>query len=218
MKKLLLITLLFTLTFTACGSNKETKKDTGNNGSEPVSDFSVSNYEKSFIGHNSDNSYENFFLNIACDFPEDWTLYNNREILEVNNLDSIPSKDDLEPGIMYTDLIAFSNSDFDSVIITFTQDEEGTEVSTSDYADFKLDDIIDTFELNEYTDINAEVSTIEFLGTECDCVKVNALLDEVSVSTVYVYTIIDGKTVTVQAQSYEEAQITEILSGFSISE
>lgn len=216
MKKIVLFALLCTVLFTACGTDK--KSSTNEEEIKKIKQYTQNDYENSFLGYNSDNKYINYSLGIKADLPEEWSLYNNRDILERNLFEEVPAADDMLPDIKYTDLIGWSNEEdsFDSIILTF--EKNTSDISASEIVSSEFETILNVLETSGYTDINAEIKNIEFLDSECDAVLANALLDGTNVSKLYLYTIIDERIVTIEIDSYEETRLYELVDLFTKAE
>lgn len=165
------------------------------------------------------NTYENAYYGLSAEFNEDWVIYSENEILEVNDipLDEGISEEDVAVGDVLVDLIAYDYASYDSVKVNAEKIGDSV-VDISAKAEELKTRRSEYYASVEYTDIDASVSTKEFLGEERTCVNISTKLDGEAVYFTTVFFECDDYLLTIEICSADESGANTILSCFKATE
>ena len=131
----------------------------------------ASEAEEFTMGTVSGNSYRNELLGIAVDFPDNWVVYNEEQLAEINGLVAGAMNDEnaaeaLENGSVFYNLFASGDEGINSVNIVYEDlgilnsmlmDEEL-------YANLSLDSIVTELEAQGLKDVEGYAETVTFAG------------------------------------------------------
>lgn len=202
----LFVMMILMLSFVSCKDNNQSEKDinneTGSNNLENVSP----------MGTNLDYDYKNDYFEFGIKLDEQWKIYSDEKILSVNNFTEKPNDSDIDINIVITDMIAANETTNDKVSVSFTKYADDTHPTTSDYAQFILDEHIYRLELDGYTDVSAEVSTIDLLDSTYDCVYVNGSYNNENRRYLYIYLDYESYIVEMELISESEEGLEETIS------
>lgn len=192
----LLLTLLFVFSFTACKGGKEDVKTNGH------------------FGNVTSNSYTCESIGLEAQFEEDWIVYNENEILEVNGFsaDDFVSEDDVKVGDSFTELIAYDNASQDAVIVYSEKIASDTVSDVNAIAENHKSEQEEYFSSCGYTDIKSEIITDEVFGEERTCLNITATLDGENVYISYIYVQSDDYLITFVLTSDSDAGVDNVLS------
>lgn len=177
--------------------------------------------EKSFhFGDIYLNTYENTYYGLSAEFEKDWIIYSEDEILETNDisLDEGITEEDVAVGDVLTDLVAYDAASYDSVKVYAEKIGADSSVDLEAKAEEYKTENSEYYASVEYTDIDASVSTREFVGEERTCVNISAKLDGDSVYFTNVYFECDEYLITIEVCSADEAGAEAILACFKAAE
>lgn len=177
--------------------------------------------EKTFhFGDISLNTYENTYYGLSAEFDEDWVIYTENEILEMNDvsLDEGISEEDVAVGDVLADLVAYDPASNDSVMVYAEKIGADSSIDITSKAENAKTSYSEYYASVEYTDIESSVATREFLGEERTCVNISAILDGENVYFTNVYFECDDYLLTLEVCASDEAGAEAILSSFKATE
>lgn len=212
MKKRILVLLMSVMVMFSLSACNDADKDTDVNNADS-SDNSEGRFDNV-----SGTSFDSSVLGLSAEFDEDWILYNNHEILEVNgySADDVVNEEDIKVGDTLTELTAYDYGSYDCVILYSEKIEKGTELDINSIAEEKKAELEDYYASVDYTNIVAEVSSRDFLDEERTCINISAELEGDKVYFTIVYVVKDSYLLTFDVTASDEAGAETILSDFKL--
>ena len=170
------------------------------------------------MGTVNGNSYENDFVGIRCDLPQDWTIYDEAQLAEMLGLfsDTFTEGDfkDLveETG---TSLIFYAEnpSTLSSINITVA-DTESYDMAMSDHkalVDAMVEQMPEMMEQAHTTDVKVETDTFSFCGEDTYGTYITATVYGVPIFQRQVIDVEGTYNLTITVCSYEEDNTMELL-------
>ncbi|MBQ6229782.1 MAG: hypothetical protein IJJ74_01555 [Eubacterium sp.] len=168
------------LAVTACGKkDKKENTDTATESTEVTSEVVPIDMTKSYSrGRVDGQTYTNKFFNYSCTFDDEWRLYNDEEIDEINSFQAGAATDEnvalvLEESYLL-DMAAARYDGKGSISIMVGTISSGA-FSERDYAESGLNAAAESMKQAGYTDVKAEIGTVSFCGRERVSINISAI-------------------------------------------
>lgn len=174
--------------------------------------------DASIIGKNSSNVYENKHFDLKFNAPEEWLMYTNDEIREVNDFDeeAIITDEDIEVGTTITDLVTYDFNGNDSVIIRYKKvsSEKEFAYDLSDDLLTKNEELLDYLS-EEHTEVKVTTGKTSFMGEKYDSVNATAKFEGEPVAYSYIYYIDENYMVIIELCSDNSDTLSDIIDNFN---
>ena len=174
------------------------------------------------LGRVTGNTYRNDFIGLSCDIPIGWKIYNEKELLALNNLvgDSFDAKtaERLKNAQIVYDMCATHETNGHSINVNFEKvpyDAKKLDLKKNIEAQF---DAIRTSYVNMgYTNINISYQKVKVDGKEYDGLRLNAKIEGVDVYMIGFMYVKGNYVVNVSVGSVMTDQTQTFLSSFKVS-
>lgn len=121
--------------------------------------------------------YTSEFLGLKAEFTEDWSITADSDLAQVNGIDSM-SADNMATALktngMLYEMMAAAGDNSSNVNITIENlnvTNLGRSLTAEQYVDAAFNSIKNQYAAAGITDVEAEKSTVSFLGSETACIK-----------------------------------------------
>lgn len=121
--------------------------------------------------------YTSEFLGLKAEFAEDWSITADSDLAQVNGIDSM-SADNMATALktngMLYEMMAAAGDNSSNVNITIENlnvTNLGRSLTAEQYVDAAFNSIKNQYAAAGITDVEAEKSTVSFLGIETACIK-----------------------------------------------
>lgn len=170
------------------------------------------------MGTVNGNSYENDFVGIRCDLPQDWTIYDEAQLAEMIGLfsDTFTEgdfKDLVEETGTSVIFYAENPSTLSSINIT-VGDTESYDMAMSDHkalVDAMVEQMPEMMEQAYTTDVKVETDTFSFCGEDTYGTYITATVYGVPIFQRQVIDVEGTYNITITVCSYEEDNTMELL-------
>lgn len=205
MKKILalLLALLMVVSLAACGLSEEDIRGTVTSDVNTLEDADAqtddtdtdsADEEKEFsVGTSSGLVYENKFIGVGCELPNDWSFYTEEQIRQVNNVTEDLVGEEYEELISQAQLVydmCASSSDQLSSVNVILEKSDIVSVAAFDLetsGDTIVEAATDALAQLGATDITHTVSTTSFAGDDAQCLNLEMKLNGVDFYQKQVY-------------------------------
>ena len=135
--------------------------------------------ESAAFSHGTQDSavYTSEFLGLKAEFTEDWSITADSDLAQVNGIDSMSADNTataLKTNGMLYEMMAAAGDNSSNVNITIENlnvTNLGRSLTAEQYVDAAFNSIKNQYAAAGITDVEAEKSTVSFLGIETACIK-----------------------------------------------
>lgn len=135
--------------------------------------------ESAAFSHGTQDSgvYTSEFLGLKAEFTEDWSITADSDLAQVNGIDSMSADNTataLKTNGMLYEMMAAAGDNSSNVNITIENlnvTNLGRSLTAEQYVDAAFNSIKNQYAAAGITDVEAEKSTVSFLGSETACIK-----------------------------------------------
>ncbi len=177
------ILLIGSVGLSACG--KKDKKDNKSEESTAVTEAVTEDTQapvdltKSYKrGRVNGQNYKNEFFGFSCEFSDDWKLYNDEEIDEINQFQEGSATDENVALVLEQEYLldmAAARYDGKGSISMMVQTLNTVGFSERDYAESGLEMAAESLRQGGYTDVKAEIGTVKFCGRDRVSIDISAV-------------------------------------------
>lgn len=168
----LVLALALALSLCACSSDEEVK------GEVTETPFSM--------GVSEGTTYTNEYFGFGCTLSDDWYLYSEEEILEMNSISADAMGEELAEQIEKCDILydmAAQYGETGESTINVNVENPGVAalaLSTKDYLSSQQDMLKEGMENMGFETVNVTISTVKFAGSERDCAYVDCVIGDMT--------------------------------------
>lgn len=202
-KALIFLLITMCLTFTACSNEKHAAQDNR----EEVIELDE------LKGNINENSYENKILDLKWETADiNWILTSREDTDEMYN--EIVKTQGFDEGGSFVDMYATNEETLCSVEVIVEQIKSESD-TLNEYVNYSAEAYDEIYKKQGATNVDIEISNIEFAGKNCDCIYLSFMYESIPVYQVQAVYEEEGYFVSVVAVSYnsfEEAE--ECLDNF----
>ncbi len=183
-----LVLMAAIMAFTACGKKEKKEADTTvTETTEQTTEAAPIDMTKAYSrGRVNGQEYTNKFFNYSCTFDDEWRLYTDEEIDQINSFQAGAATDEnvalvLEESYLL-DMAAARYDGKGSISIIVQTINQG-QFSERDYAESGLNATVESLLQSGYTDVKAEIGSVKFCGRERVSIDISAVPMEDDAST-----------------------------------
>ncbi len=181
---------------------------------------SKSNDDSNFsLGKVTGNSYKNDFIGVSCDLPVGWTYYDDKQILELNNMTGSYIDKEFEERLKNADIVydmcAVESVMGNSININFEK-VKVKNVNLKKNIEYQLDGINSTYANMGYSDILSYYQKVKVNGREYDGIKLSAKIEGVNVYVTGIMYQKGNYIVNIATLSIQDDTTESILSWINI--
>lgn len=159
---------------------------------EPAAEEPAAEEEEVQLGSLNGGRYENAFLGVGCELSKSWTIADEQQLADMVGLTAEAVGGDYAEAMlkadMFYDLYAESADDMASInIIIQNIGPTARFISVEDIVDASIEDSKAQLEAAGFSEITMEKNSLSFAGSECQGLKISAVVQGVQVYEQQVY-------------------------------
>ena len=175
------------------------------------------------FGNISGNSYKNDFMGLSCVLPSNWTVYNEEQILQLNNIvgnyvdDSVMEQ--LEKANIVYAFYAVNEATGDSLNINFEKVNSAvlSKYSNQEILESQISTIKSSFSNMGYSDVDVSYQEVTVKGRVFDALKLNGTIRGVNYYSVIISYRVGNNIVSVTVGSFQNDKTDTLLNYFIFS-
>ncbi len=239
MKKLLCLLLVLLMSASLCGcalnfndiinnissrqSEKDNDRDDDDDENEKEATEEKENTKEEIdIGTTKNNTYTNEYLGITCKLPKAWNFLTREELLELSNLVVDAVGEDYAEALKNANSIycmyATNSSTNSNVTVTMEKPNFANKITNANIGvalKTQLGSYEAMYENMGYTDVKANLTTLNVSNQTFTCVKINAKIQGYSFYSTLIFFVKNEYIVSIGAGSLYTDKTEDILSNFT---
>ena len=225
MKKItaIMLCLIIMISFVACSGSPTEEEVRGEqiSNEESLEESDMENSEEEFtIGKTENLVYENTFIGIGCTLESNWYFYSDEEIMELNNYTASVAGEEFEEIIKEADLIydmyAISDNQLDNINVNLEKMSKSSldNLVIEEALQGSISILKDSYSNIGYSDIRAELDTVDIEGKEFTCLSVSGEIEGLKMYQKTFPIKCNGYLANITITTYEENTVDSIAERF----
>lgn len=170
-------------------------------------------------GRADGNTYKNEFFSIGCVLDDQWKIYSDAEIDEINQFQEGAATDENVAAVLeqsYLLDMAAARYDGNANISIIVQNKGNVRITEDEFTKSGLGTATSVMEQSGYTDTDAEIGKVNFCGRERTVINIKAKTQDKDVYEKQLSMINGSYVIVITFRAFDEKDLDAAVKAFSI--